>query len=219
MNPFLIKVQTCGLSRKGSNWVSDAELVRAASVTTLEQDARRRIAQIIKKARKQRDDAQERAKEILEQASEQAEMLRAQWQKEAKEQAIAEAIDWHFDEAQLTQAVMDKLKASIAGQIKSVLKAWTLEQEPSPFLIKRLSDQVSERVGLEAVSLLVAADDYEAMAQAFEGRMNVEVSPDLLSGQAELSSTSLTARVDLAEHLDLLLETFVAESRIKSVGT
>lgn len=119
----------------------------------------------------------------------------------------------------MTQAVMDNLKASIAGQIKSVLKAWTLEQEPSPFLIKRLSDQVSERVGLEAVSLLVAADDYEAMALAFEGRMNVEVSSGLLSGQAELSSTSLTARVDLAEHLDLLLETFVTESRIKSVGT
>ncbi|AQS36180.1 hypothetical protein Sps_00991 [Shewanella psychrophila] len=219
MNPFLIKVQTCGISRKGPNWVCGTELVRAASVTTLEQDARRRIAQIIKKARKQRDEAKKRAEEILEQACEQAEFLRTQWQKEAKDQAITEAINWHFDEAQLTQAVMDNLKASIAGQIKSVLKAWTLEQEPSPFLIKRLSDQVSERVGLEAVSLLVAADDYEAMALAFEGRMNVEVSSGLLSGQAELSSTSLTARVDLAEHLDLLLETFVTESRIKSVGT
>jgi len=211
MNPFLIKVQACSVQRQNNKWVSASELSRAKSVSTLEQNARQRIAKAIKKARKQRDAAHNRAKEILALAQEQASDSSIQWQKEAKDEAVAEAIKWHLDETQLTKAVLEELQSSIADKINTVLTAWTLEQNPSPFLIKRLTAQVSDRVGQETVILKVAAEDFQEMELAFEGSVKVEISPTLSSGQAELSSISLTARIDLAEHLHLLLNTFVGE--------
>lgn len=133
MNPFLINVQTCRVQRQSHKWVSASEMDRAKSVATLEQEARKRISQSIKKARKQRDSAQNRAIEIVALAQQQAEDASIQWHKEAKADAVAEAVKWHFDETQLTQAVLETLQSSIAEKIKMVLKAWTLEQNPSHF--------------------------------------------------------------------------------------
>lgn len=211
MNPFQLKMKNCNVQREGSQWVSAEELDRAAFVTTLEQGARQRIAKVIKKARKQRDAAQQRANEITVKAHQEAASLMEQWQQEAYDKAIERAVKWHLDEAQLTRAVVDTLEANIAEKIKTVLTAWTLEQELSSFLIKRLTAQVCDRVGHEAVTLKVSAQDYQAIEKAFDGQLNVEVSSVLSSGQAELSSTCLTAKLDLAEHLQLLLDTFVGE--------
>lgn len=91
------------------------------------------------------------------------------------------------------------------------------EHELSAFLIKRLSDQVCERVGQGALTLLVSNDDFAALAKAFDGRMTVQVSAELVSGQAELSSSTMTAKIDLNEHLQQLLAAFVPEP-LKGVG-
>lgn len=219
MNPFVVEVKACTVQGDGTEWVSEAELTQAISLTSLEQAVRNRSADIIRKARKQRDMSRVHAKHVLLQAQEEAEAMKGKWQKEAKEEAMSQVLEWHFDEVQWTHAVMDNLHASISEKIKHVLTAWTLDQELSPFMIKRLSDQVCERVGMNTVSLMVSTDDYEAMAGAFAGRMNVEASPNLLSGQAELSSATLTARVDLAEELECLLETFIGQPAVKNVGT
>lgn len=77
---------------------------------------------------------------------------------------------------------------------------------------------MSDRVGQDGVVLQVAAEDYQAMKLAFEGSLKVEISSRLSSGQAELSSTSLTASIDLTEHLNLLLETFVGEALMQNLG-
>ncbi|NRD33299.1 type III secretion protein [Shewanella sp. DC2-4] len=217
MNPFLIEVRPCELRREGHHLISATALHRASELADMEHLVRTRIAKALKKARRQRDAAQTRSEQILEQAQQDAQALSAQWQQQAKAVAIDEAISWHYNEAQLIQSLTDKLHANIAEKIKKVLTTWMQEHELSAFLIKRLSDQVCERVGQGALTLLVSNDDFAALAKAFDGRMTVQVSAELVSGQAELSSSTMTAKIDLNEHLQQLLAAFVPEP-LKGVG-
>ena len=217
MNPFSIEVRACEIRREGNHLISATALHRASELADMEHLVRTRIAKALKKARRQRDAAQTRSEQILQQAQQDAQALSAQWQQQAKTIAIDEAISWHYNEAQLIQALTDKLHANIAEQIKKVLTTWMQEQELSAFLIKRLTDQVCERVGQGALTLQVSNDDFASVAKAFDGLMTVQVSAELVPGQAELSSSSMTAKIDLNAHLQQLLAAFVPEP-LKGVG-
>ncbi|MGL4858757.1 MAG: hypothetical protein ACRC5A_03285 [Enterobacteriaceae bacterium] len=218
MIPYLVNIRRIDLESHGDVLIPVEELQQSLQQKQQENLSRQRIAQVVKRVRRKIVLNRQKRQQIIEQTQQQAEEQLSQWQREAQADAVAETLFWHVQEAELTAQVVDKIQKTICRQIWKVLSEWALEQNPAPYLINRLTKLISENSKLGALTLLVAPQDYGEMYKQFGRHMMVERNPLLGPFQAELVSSTLTIKLDLEEHLGLLLSAFISPGQLQREG-
>ena len=213
MNPFMIEIMQCEIERNGNEFVSESQMAASAKLIDMEQQVKQRIQDSLKAAHQQRESAREQAKDIIEQAKNEADSKMLQWHAEAQASAVQDAVDWVKDEASFTKAVLQELKPKISKQICTVIKAWSQEVEIGPLLAERLSDEVVNNLGDGEICLMVSEDDFESVSKVFDGKFEVKIDSSLDTGSAELRSNALSAHIKLSEHLELMINAFIADTQ------
>ena len=215
MNPFFVTIQPCEIARGDSDIISADEFVKSVELQTMESQVRERIQSALKDAHMQREQLRQQAEQYLVDAQNEAQQLMVQWEQEAKSQAINGAVAWIQDELQFRHDLLEELRAGVAKQIQSVVVNWAGEFEKADLIVAKLTEEVLEKLGEGAITLLVAEDDYESLTTKLGEEFKIKVEPSFEAGVAELQSAALSARIDLNQHLELLLEAFV----IQKVGS
>ena len=64
-------------------------------------------------------------------------------------------------------------------------------------------------MGEGAITILVAESDFELIESKVGSEFNVKSDNNMVPGTAELQSTALTAKINLNQHLEQLIEAFV----------
>ncbi|NOH71589.1 type III secretion protein [Vibrio pectenicida] len=215
MNPFCISVTHCDLE-KTAETVSKHSIESAIRTVKNESKARRRIAASILHARIKRDQAYQRAEQILEEANQKAEQLENTWKEDAQRQAINESLTWYVEQADLERSLIDNMKDRIRQQVRNVIEKWSTEQDISQFMIKRLSDQIALQSCQQSLILFVSHEHYSAMQQTFGEYLTVKIKTELNHSQAQLVSEHLIVRLDLEQHLQTLLDSFSHSNSLQS---
>ncbi|MCL1123678.1 hypothetical protein [Shewanella surugensis] len=208
MNEFAIKAQGCDLLYDEQKVITQADINRVVIASNFEQNAKDRVARLIVKAKMKIEDAELAAQAIIEEARQEAERLTQQWKDEAKQDAISEALNWHHEQYELESVIVEQLKGRIRQQISAVISHWGADQPPSELLIHRLSALVAKETDKMALTLTVSSSEFEAIGNTFSEQLTIEVDETMQSWEAKLSSSNLSIRLNLKEHLDLLLATF-----------
>lgn len=208
MNEFAVKVQGCDLLYGDQKVVTQADINRVIVASNFEQNAKDRVAKLIVKAKGKINEAELTAKDIIEEARCEAERLTQQWKDEAKQEAISEALNWHHEQHQLESEIVSQLKGRIRQQMSAVIGQWGLEQSPSELLIHRLSALVAKETEKTTLTLKVSSSEFDAIEKVFSEMLTIEVDEKMTQWEANLSSSNLSIRLNLKDHLDLLLATF-----------
>ncbi len=211
MNPFFVDIQPCEIARGDSDIISADEFVKSVELQTMESRVRERIQTALREAHMQREQSRQQAEQYIVDAQNEARNLMTQWEQEAKSQAVSEAVEWIQDELRFRHELHEELSAGIAGQIHSVIVNWAGEFDKTDLIVSKLTEEVVEKLGEGAITLLVAETDYESLSTKLGKEFKIKVEPGFDSGIAELKSSALSARIDLNQHLELLLEAFVIQ--------
>lgn len=222
MNPFFVAIQPCEITRGDSDVISAAEFMQSVELQTMESQVKERIQVALKEAHMQREQARQQAEQYIIDAQNEAKQLMVQWEQQAKSQAIHDAVAWVQDELRFRQELLEELSTGIAKHIRSVIVNWADELDKTDLIVSELTEEVIEKLGEGAITLLVAEPDFESLSTKLGSEFKIKVDTSLSSGAAELQSSGISARIDLNQHLELLLEAFVIQDygdELKKVET
>ncbi|WP_299007020.1 hypothetical protein [uncultured Shewanella sp.] len=208
MNEFAVKIKTCDLIYDEQSVVTQSDINRVIVASNFEQSAKDRVAKLIVKAKAKIEEAQLAASNIIEEAKCEAIALTEQWKQEAKQDAINEALHWHCQQHEFESEILAQLKGRIRQQMTDVISQWGAEQPPSNLLIHRLSALVTKEAEKSALTLMVSSSEYQTISDAFAETLTVEIDDDMQPWEAQLSSSCLSIRLNLKEHLEALLAVF-----------
>ncbi|WP_298775606.1 hypothetical protein [uncultured Shewanella sp.] len=212
MNEFAVKIKTCDLIYDEQSVVTQSDINRVIVASNFEQSAKDRVAKLIVRAKFKIEEAQLMASHIIEEAKSEAMQLTEQWKLEAQQDAINEALHWHCQQDEFESEIVAKLKGRIRQQMSAVISQWGAEQPPSDLLIHRLSTLVAKEVDKSTLTLTVSSSEYSIIEEAFSEQMTVEIDDEMQPWEAQLSSSCLSIRLNLKEHLNLLLAAFQPEN-------
>ncbi|WP_299493703.1 hypothetical protein [uncultured Shewanella sp.] len=208
MNEFAVKIKTCDLIYDEQSVVTQSDINRVIIANNFEQSAKDRVAKLIVRAKSQIEDAHLTAANIIEEARLEAEGLMVQWEVEAKQNVVNEALNWHCEQHELESEIVGQLKGRIRQQMSAVIGQWGTEQPPSELLIHRLSALVAKEVDKSVLTLTVSSSEFQMIEDAFFEQLTIEIDDEMQPWEAQLSSSCLSIRLNLKEHLNLLLATF-----------
>ena len=212
MNPFFVDIQPCEITRGDSDIITADEFIQSVELQTMESQVKERIQTALKEAHMQREQSRQQAEQYILDAQAEAQQLMVQWEQEAKSNAVNEAVAWIQDELQFRHELLEELSTGVASQIRSVITNWAGEYDKTDLIVTKLTEEVVEKLGEGVITLLVAETDYESLLTKLGKEFKIKVEPSFPSGTAELQSAALSARVDLIQHLELLLEAFVIQA-------
>lgn len=208
MNGFLVLVKECELLKQTLEITPD-EIQQGLAECRREQKAKQRIKQYADKVRQECDALRQEAQQIVAEAEIAIKQQEKAWRKQLRQEIVAESIDWLVEQAELEKHLVIVLQERICQQVKLVLKAWCQKQSISENLINQITEQIGETTTKQSLLLSVSAEQADALRKTFAEQMQIRIRSDFAPWQAELSSSCMTLRFDLYEHLERLVETCV----------
>ncbi|MFV9997708.1 MAG: hypothetical protein AB8W78_09010 [Arsenophonus endosymbiont of Dermacentor nuttalli] len=208
MNRFLVLVKEFQLSKQTLE-ITPHEIQQGLAEYRREQKARQRIKRYADKVRQECDALRLEAEEIVGKAERTAKQQQEAWRTQLRQEVVTESIDWLVEQAQLEKQLVIVLQERICQQVKLIIKAWSQKQNISQNLITQITEQISKAATKKSLTLSVAPEQADEVRKVFTENMQINIRSDFAPWQAELSSSCMTLRFDLYEHLDRLLETCV----------
>lgn len=209
MNEFLVLVKEFELFKQTLEITPD-EIQRSLAERKREQQARQRIKQYADKVRQQCDALLLEAQQIVTKAEVTAKEQEKAWRAQLRQEIVAESINWLVEQAELEKQLVMVLQERICQQVELVIKAWSQKQNISENLISQITEQVSQATTKQSLVLSVSPEQADELRKIFAEQMQIKIRSDFAPWQAELSSSCMTLRFDLYEHLERLLETSVS---------
>ncbi|MFS1537770.1 MAG: hypothetical protein ACL7BU_02710 [Candidatus Phlomobacter fragariae] len=208
MNGFLVLVKEFELLKQTLEITPD-EIEQGLAECRREQKAKQRIKQYADKVRQECDAFLLEAKQIVAKAEITVKKQEKEWRAQLRQEIIAESINWLVEQSELEKQLVIVLQERICQQVKSVIKVWSQKQNISENLITQITEQISEATTKQSLVLSVSPEQEDALRKVFSEQMQIRIRSDFSPWQAELSSSCMTLRFDLYEHLHRLLETCV----------
>lgn len=212
MNGFLVLVKECELLKQTLEITPD-EIQQGLAECRREQKAKQRIKQYAAKVRQECDVLLQEAQQIVAKAEITVKQQEKAWRTQLRQEIVAESITWLVEQAELEKHLVIVLQERIGQQVKLVLKAWCQKQNISENLVNQLTEQIGEATTKQSLVLSVSPEQADALCKIFAEQIEIRIRADFAPWQAELSSSCMTLRFDLYEHLERLLETCVPTTK------
>ncbi|WGL95002.1 hypothetical protein [Arsenophonus nasoniae] len=212
MNGFLVLVKECELLKQTLEITPD-EIQQGLAECRREQKAKQRIKQYAAKVRQECDVLLQEAQQIVAKAEITVKQQEKAWRTQLRQEIVAESITWLVEQAELEKHLVIVLQERIGQQVKLVLKAWCQKQNISENLVNQLTEQIGEATTKQSLVLSVSPEQADALCKIFAEQVQIRIRADFAPWQAELSSSCMTLRFDLYEHLERLLETCVPTTK------
>ncbi|HGJ5856338.1 hypothetical protein [Arsenophonus nasoniae] len=212
MNGFLVLVKECELLKQTLEITPD-EIQQGLAECRREQKAKQRIKQYAAKVRQECDVLLQEAQQIVAKAEITVKQQEKAWRTQLRQEIVAESITWLVEQAELEKHLVIVLQERIGQQVKLVLKAWCQKQNISENLVNQLTEQIGEATTKQSLVLSVSPEQADALCKIFAEQIQIRIRADFAPWQAELSSSCMTLRFDLYEHLERLLETCVPTTK------
>ena len=212
MNGFLVLVKECELLKQTLEITPD-EIQQGLAECRREQKAKQRIKQYAAKVRQECDVLLQEAQQIVAKAEITVKQQEKAWRTQLRQEIVAESITWLVEQAELEKHLVIVLQERIGQQVKLILKAWCQKQNISENLVNQLTEQIGEATTKQSLVLSVSPEQADALCKIFAEQIQIRIRADFAPWQAELSSSCMTLRFDLYEHLERLLETCVPTTK------
>lgn len=208
MNGFLVLVKEFELLKQTLEITPD-DIQQGLAECRREHKAKQRIKQYVDKVRHECDALLQEAQQIVAKAEMSAKEQEKAWRAQLRQEIVAESLNWLVEQAELEKQLVVVLQERICQQVKLVIKAWSKKQNISENLISQITEQIGEATTKQSLVLSVSPEQADGLGKIFAEQMQIRLRSDFAPWQAELSSSCMTLRFDLYEHLERLLETCV----------
>lgn len=166
----------------------------AAAVLAAAQDA---AEQLQARARAALTEAEAEAETIRAQARQAAAQERATLARQARDEAVAAAVQWLCDEQTLEQHIAQRMARRWRHVTANALEQLLGKTDQSELLLHRIERQVAQLLPQGSLTLEVAPEHLPEAQRAFGTAATVTADPALASGQATLDNGLLRIHLDL----------------------
>lgn len=215
MNPLQLPVRTLPGARPAGPHLPAATLRRHLDGADVVATAHAAATQLRLEAEAVLAQAQREAEAIHTQALHEAAEERTTLGQQARDQAVADSLQWLCEEQQLEQELARQLAQRWRSLTANVLEELLTKNDQTEMLLHRLQRKVAELLPQGRLALQVAPAELDATRRAFAAAAAVAVSADaaLAAGQAVLDNGLVRIHLDLPAYQRWLLEQLAGQPR------
>lgn len=208
MNPFHIDVVNVRGELPAGGVIPREQLDDYLGAAAVLKRNRSRAATVLLAARRERARVRRQAREILEQAYAEAERRADDAARAAHDATCMAVVQWLVRERELEARIAAELEDRCRSWVADAVLQFTGELDKTSLLIGRIEKQLAPVARHGTLRLHVCPDEIEAVACRLSGRDGLELhaDPAMAPGQARIDSPFVQIRIDLARHIDMLLE-------------
>ncbi|MGY8524693.1 hypothetical protein [Paracidovorax citrulli] len=208
MNPFQLDVANIRGELPAGGVIPREQLDDYLGAAAVLKRNRSRAATVLLAARRDRARVRRQAREILEQAYAEADRRADEAARAAHDATCMAVVQWLVRERKLEARVAAALEERCRNWVADAVLQFTGELDKTSLLIGRIERQLAPVARHGALRLHVCPDEIEAVACRLSGRDGIELHADaaMAPGQARIDSPFVQLRIDLARHIDMLLD-------------
>lgn len=208
MNPFNLSLQRLAVPAPLQVQLTAETLLAWQQTQSLSRWVRQRAAQRLLRVRQRRLDIRQAARQYVQRMRRQGQAQTTQLLEQTRVQAIQETIQWLVPAQQLESALADHLAQQAAHWAVEAFKRLVEAVDQPQLLVQQLHASIRELQPHGSLTLRVHPNQLEGLQQSLceNGSVTVVADQHLQPLQAVLESPLVVIKLDLEQHVTLLIE-------------